>query len=433
MKRFVFTILIAFVFLTACQPVETTPVATEVESESTGSTEIAQPTLTSPTQAESDSTGQLGEVDISAVGCTLVSPRATPGPELVTLFTPSADDWSKGPEDAKVTFVEYSDFQCPYCEALTPVLAELQKAYPDDLRIIFRHFPLDSIHDKALLGVQAAEAAGKQGSFWEMHDLLFDRSEEWTPMETSDFTTWLSEVAVPELGLDIAQFEADLTSTELVMLAQQAWQDGQSIGLPGTPFMVINNAPYQGPTDYYSLETIIKLILIEDEQYTECPPMEIDPLSEYYATIETEKGDIVLELFPESAPLAVNSFIFLAENGWYDGVTFHRVMPGFVAQAGDPTGTGMGGPGYAFINEINTELQFDRAGLLAMANSGADSNGSQFFITLGPAEHLNGGYTIFGQVLEGMDAVESLTPRVPAESNDLPPGDRIISITIEER
>ena len=90
---------------------------------------------------------------------------------------------------------------------LTPVLAELENAYPDDLRIVFRHFPLDSIHDKALLGARAAEAAGEQGAFWEMHDLLFNRYEEWTSMETGEFTIWLSEVAVPELGLDNAQFE----------------------------------------------------------------------------------------------------------------------------------------------------------------------------------------------------------------------------------
>ncbi len=251
-------------------------------------------------------------------------------------------------------------------------------------------------------------------------------------METGEFTTWLSETAVPELGLDQAQFEADLTSAEIVELAEKAWRDGQALGLPGTPFVVINNAPYQGPLDYYSLDAIVSLTLLEDQQYSECPPMEIDPLNEYYATVQTEKGDIVLELFPETAPIAVNSFIFLAENGWYDGVTFHRVLPGFVAQAGDPTGTGMGGPGYAFINEVDEDLLFNRSGLLAMANSGADSNGSQFFITMGSAEHLNGGYTIFGQVIEGMDVVESLTPRNPAESNDLPPGDQIITVTIEE-
>jgi cyclophilin family peptidyl-prolyl cis-trans isomerase len=141
----------------------------------------------------------------------------------------------------------------------------------------------------------------------------------------------------------------------------------------------------------------------------------------------------VIELYAEEAPVAVNSFIFLAENDWFDGITFHRVLPGFVAQSGDPTGTGFGGPGYAFGNEISPDLKFDRAGLLGMANAGPDSNGSQFFITFGPVERLDGGYTIFGQVIEGMQVVESLTPRNPEESADLPPGDQILDVTIEEK
>jgi cyclophilin family peptidyl-prolyl cis-trans isomerase len=172
---------------------------------------------------------------------------------------------------------------------------------------------------------------------------------------------------------------------------------------------------------------------LADLQFSECPPMVIDPLKQYIATIQTENGDIVVELFPDVAPLAVNSFVFLAENGWFDGVTFHRVLPGFVAQAGDPTGTGIGGPGYAFKNETSADLIFDRAGLLAMANSGPDSNGSQFFITYGPAENLNGGYTIFGEVIEGMSIAENITPRDPSKAAGLPPGDEIITITVEEK
>ena len=133
------------------------------------------------------------------------------------------------------------------------------------------------------------------------------------------------------------------------------------------------------------------------------------------------------------APIAVNSFVFLAENGWYDNVTFHRVLPGFMAQGGDPSGTGLGGPGYNFINETDPDITFDRAGLLAMANSGLDTNGSQFFITYAPVSYLDGDYTIFGEVIEGMDVVESLSPRDPSESNVLPPGDMILSVEIEER
>jgi cyclophilin family peptidyl-prolyl cis-trans isomerase len=229
------------------------------------------------------------------------------------------------------------------------------------------------------------------------------------------------------------QFEADLTSDAVVAIAQGAWDYGQQIGIPGTPLIAINNIPYQGSMDYASFERIIEANKLTDNQYTACPPMVIDPLKQYIATIETAKGKIVLELFPDVAPMTVNSFVFLAREGWFDGVTFHRVLPGFMAQGGDPSGSGMGGPGYAFKNETSPDLTFDRAGLLAMANSGPDTNGSQFFITYGPASHLDGSYTIFGEVLEGMEVVEALTPRDPSQGSDLPPGDIILKITIEEK
>jgi cyclophilin family peptidyl-prolyl cis-trans isomerase len=207
---------------------------------------------------------------------------------------------------------------------------------------------------------------------------------------------------------------------------------GKALNIPGTPYFILNGVPYNGPIDPANIKMILKLMDLKELQYTECPPIIIDPLKRYVATIQTEKGDIKLDLFPDIAPLAVNSFIFLANNGWFDDITFHRVLPGFVAQAGDPTGTGIGGPGYAYKNETLPEMIFDRSGLLAMANSGPDSNGSQFFITYGPAANLNGGYTIFGEVIGGMDIVNSLSPRDPQSGSNLPEGDRIITITIEE-
>jgi cyclophilin family peptidyl-prolyl cis-trans isomerase len=161
--------------------------------------------------------------------------------------------------------------------------------------------------------------------------------------------------------------------------------------------------------------------------------MTINPKKQYIATLETEKGQVVLQLYPDKAPLAVNSFVFLARSGWFDGITFHRVIPGFVAQTGDPSGTGQGNPGYMFNSEIEPALKFDRAGVVGMANSGPDTNGSQFFITYGPVPDLNGGYTIFGKVLSGMDVLEQLTPRNPQPGVSLPPGDELISVTIEEK
>ena len=166
--------------------------------------------------------------------------------------------------------------------------------------------------------------------------------------------------------------------------------------------------------------------------------MQIDKNKQYTATIKTDQGDIVVKLFADKAPLAVNNFVFLAKNGWYDGVTFHRVLPDFMAQGGDPTGLGLGDPGYSFPNEV-TGLKFDKEGLLAMANAGPDTNGSQFFITYGPAPQLDAAdptkeanYTIFGEVISGMDVAKKLKPRDPQQRPDFT-GSVIETITIEEK
>ncbi|GJQ52679.1 MAG: hypothetical protein HKUEN02_15260 [Anaerolineaceae bacterium] len=167
------------------------------------------------------------------------------------------------------------------------------------------------------------------------------------------------------------------------------------------------------------------------KRYSAYPPMTIDRAKKYFAVVKMEKGgEFTIQLFPDKAPLAVNSFVFLARDGYFDGVTFHRVLDGFMAQGGDPTGTGMGDPGYAFDNE-DSDLKFDKAGVVAMANAGRNTNGSQFFITFAPAEFLNGGYTIFGQVVEGMDVVNGITRRDPELSPSFA-GDVIETITITE-
>lgn len=172
--------------------------------------------------------------------------------------------------------------------------------------------------------------------------------------------------------------------------------------------------------------------LVGTKQYDSAPPMMIDVAKQYFATVKMANGgEFVIQLFPDKAPLTVNSFVFLAQQGFFDGVTFHRVLEGFMAQGGDPTGTGMGGPGYEFVNEDNN-LSFDKPGVVAMANAGRDTNGSQFFITFDAAKHLNGGYTIFGQVISGMDEVNGLTRRDP-QANPSFTGDAIESVTISEK
>jgi cyclophilin family peptidyl-prolyl cis-trans isomerase len=168
------------------------------------------------------------------------------------------------------------------------------------------------------------------------------------------------------------------------------------------------------------------------KQYSAAPPMTIDKSKQYFATVKMAKGnEFVIQLYPDKAPITVNSFVFLARQGFFNGVTFHRVLQGFMAQGGDPTGTGTGGPGYEFVNE-NSDLKFDKAGMVAMANAGPDTNGSQFFITFGPTSNLDGGFTIFGQVISGMDVVNNITLRNP-EQNPTSPGDAMESVTISEK
>jgi peptidyl-prolyl cis-trans isomerase B (cyclophilin B) len=136
--------------------------------------------------------------------------------------------------------------------------------------------------------------------------------------------------------------------------------------------------------------------------------MQIDPEKVYLATVETERGDIELELYPEHAPKTVNNFVFLAGEGFYDGVIFHRVIANFVVQGGDPTGTGSGGPGYRFEDEVKGNPLKHETGVISMANAGPNTNGSQFFVTHSPQPHLNGRHTVFGKVVEGMDVVHAV-------------------------
>ena len=167
------------------------------------------------------------------------------------------------------------------------------------------------------------------------------------------------------------------------------------------------------------------------KQYDSAPSMIIDPSKNYTATFNMEDGsEFTIKLFADKAPNTTNNFVFLAKDGYYDGVTFHRVIPGFMAQGGDPTGTGSGGPGYQFADEFHPDLRHDKPGILSMANAGPRTNGSQFFITFVPTPHLDNRHAVFGEVIEGMDAVNAISPRDPMSART--PGDAVSSISINE-
>jgi cyclophilin family peptidyl-prolyl cis-trans isomerase len=322
-------------------------------------------------------------------------------------------------------------------------MEQFRKDNPQDVRFVYRHFPLS--HDKSDITTQAAEAAALQGKFWEMHDILFNPADwqTWAQMTPEDFQKWVTTKA-EEAGLDIAQFTTDLTSDAVKKKVEESRTAAQTAGINATPsaFILMDGklifAVNVDQNDAIgltreNLDTILSMWKLEKNQFKECPPMAIDLAKQYTATITTTKGDITVDLFAKQAPLTVNSFAFLAQQKWFDNVDFHRVIEGFVAQAGDPTGSGLGGPGYEFGDEISPDLKFEGPGVVGMANSGSGTNGSQFFITLAAQPSLDGKYTVFGKVTSGMDVVNQLTKRDPSAGGTRPQADKILSVTIAEK
>lgn len=214
----------------------------------------------------------------------------------------------------------------------------------------------------------------------------------------------------------------------MVLLAACGGSDGAVNVAPSAstpePEPVASATPTSAPTATPIGETKVA------KQYSAPPEMTIDTTHSYKAIFKTAKGDITVELAADKAPITVNNLVFLAREGFYDGTVFHRVIADFMAQGGDPTGTGTGGPGYRFQDEFDPSLVHDKAGILSMANAGPGTNGSQFFLTFGPTPHLNNKHTVFGHVVDGMDVLLSLTIRDPSDRSF--PGDALNTIEIVE-
>lgn len=320
---------------------------------------------------------------------------------------------------------------------MDPLLSRLVDEYPDEVQVVYRHFPLTNIHDNAMIAAEASEAAGAQGAFWEFHDAIYDNQGEFANMSEDEALEFFVNLAA-EMDLDAEQMRADLENGTYEAYVESVRQEAVALGLPGTPALIVNEQLIQGGTPPYEawvefLSALRQMAGLEEMQYEAAPDMTIDVDASYLAEVEMENGDtFTIELLPQSAPETVNSFVFLAREGWFDGVTFHRVLPGFVAQTGDPTGTGMGDPGYKLPDEIDPALSHAEVGVVAMANSGPNTSGSQWYVTLGDASFLDGNYTIFGRVVDGIEVVQAITPRDPSVDPNAPEGDKIKTITIEE-
>ncbi len=319
------------------------------------------------------------------------------------------------------------------------MLERLVDAYPEQVQLVYRHYPLNHIHANAQNAAEAAEAAGALGDFWTYHDALYAQQQEWANLDVEAAQAYFVALA-DELGLDGQAVGDALENDTYASYVSAAEAESLAIGLGGTPSAIVDgflipNVPFEYEVwDSYVQQRITiseAEAILADIQYEAPPPMTIDVDATYFATISLESGaEVVLELLPQSAPETVNNFVFLAEEGWYDGIMFHRVIPGFMAQTGDPTGLGIGDPGYAINDEFDPELSHDGPGIVSMANSGPNSGGSQFFITTGPAPHLDGLHAIFGRVVEGQDVIDGMAPRDPQDPN-APDGERIVTITIE--
>jgi cyclophilin family peptidyl-prolyl cis-trans isomerase/protein-disulfide isomerase len=388
------------------------------------------PTPAPVTQVSQASPTALGpRVTPAFTPCTLLHFPVTPESALGAAF--ESRGHISGPADAPVTIIVFSDYQCLPCAFLAASLKQIRLTHPKDVRLIYLHAP-QTDRDKDNLAIQAVESADLQGQFWEMHDLLFEKQADWFALAPADFEAWATAQAAG-LGLDPIRFGVDFKGTVVDDRLQQAIQ---SVGVQpfAPPLLYVNStSPYIALADFASLDTVVRMDALVARQFSTCPPENIDPLKQYIVTLHTATGDVVVQLYPDKAPLAVNNFIFLARRGWYDGITFYKVLPHDRVMTGDPSETGLGNPGYLFETEIAAGLNFNQPGMLALDNDGPGSNGSRFFITLGSNAQLNGQYTIIGKVLSGLDILSALAPRNPQPGIYLSQGDELISVRIEER
>jgi cyclophilin family peptidyl-prolyl cis-trans isomerase/protein-disulfide isomerase len=407
MRRYIAVLLAVTFSLVSCSPV---------------------PAISSPTSLATPSL--VTTVTPASIPCTVLHFPVTPEAALGAEFENRGHSF--GPKDAPVTIIAFSDYQCLQCAFLAASLRQIRMTHPKDVRIIYLHAP-QAERAMDTLSIQAVEAADLQGKFWEMHDLLFQKQTEWSGLAPADFEPWVVAQAT-SLGIMTSQFQSDFEGPVVAERLQQAIQFTTSVQPFTPPVLFVNSAsPYTSLADFASLDTVVRMDALAARQFSTCPPTSADPLKQYIVSLHTAKGDVVLQLLPEKAPQAVSNFIFLVRHGWYDGITFYKVIPGFQIMTGDPSETGLGNPGYLFSTEIANGLHFDQPGMVAMDNDGPETNGSRFFITLAPAPQLDGHYTIFGQVISGLDVLSTLTTRLPQPGSVLPPGDELTSVTIGER
>jgi cyclophilin family peptidyl-prolyl cis-trans isomerase/protein-disulfide isomerase len=361
-------------------------------------------------------------------------PTVSVFPTLTSIPYPplSASDWTQGTESASITVLLYCDYQLIACANVYAEIQQLLKMHLEEIHFIYRHYPLVAFNDKSLLASVMAESAGMQGRFWEMHELLFTQQHEWLAYSSEDFVQWATG-AIAELDGNVDDFLAAVDDEDLrnsILLSLRAAVDS---GIGTAPSTFIGSQQLLLPPSLHNLEAAFRLAQLYENQYSSYPDRVIEEGRTYIARIIVEQGEIVLQLFPERSPLGVNSFVFLVEQNWYEGSGMHRVIPGALIESGDPSGTGIGDPGYHFKLETDPALGFEEKGMVALASSGPGVNAGRFFINLAPLPDLNGERTIIGKVISGLELLEVLAQRDPDVDLLIPYEMNILDIQIEVR
>ncbi len=358
---------------------------------------------------------------------------------------PTGTRWlpALGPEDAPVTVMEFSEILCGHCRNFnTQSLEGILQDYVATGKVRYVGHFLAFNRTESQQYLSAAMCAAEQGKYFAYEHAVF------TALNNNVFDL---DAAAKTVDVNIEQFKACRTENRYAKAVIEASQAAYQRGVTATPTFFVNGQKVLGDNPA-EVRRLIEAALQSGQttqttqqgaipmpknpadrngMYAAPPAMVIDPTKTYTATIVTEKGDIVVQLFADKAPKTVNNFVFLAREGFYDNTTFHRVIPDFMAQGGDPTGTGRGGPGYRFEDEFDPTLKHDGPGVLSMANAGPNTNGSQFFITFVETPWLDGRHTVFGKVVAGLDVLFSISPRDPQTATS--PGDLIKTIRIEEK
>ncbi|NPA06574.1 MAG: thioredoxin domain-containing protein [Chloroflexi bacterium] len=372
------------------------------------------PSLPSPTVARTPS---------------LVAPSPTPPYvpcQVVAAPTPAEKgpllptDHFRGDANAAVWVVVYGDFQSPAYAAMAQRLERLRQERPREIAWVFRAYPLVPVHDKALLAVQIAEAAGWQGAFWPMHDVLVQQWDAWHALPVDAFWDWVLSQA-RALGLDAERLRRDATSPEAERLAREAWERGRAAGLVSVPILFINGELYTGPHDEASLRAVLALEALSARMVTACPPRRPPEQLPTAAVFATDRGRFRVALLPEQNPDGVNSFVFLAERGWYDDTPVYRVIPGQAVYLGDPSGTGMGHAGFLFA-AAPTSPDPEGPGWVVLDWVSPGMVDGRLAIRLGttspPALR---GAPVIGRVVEGLDILQRLPEWRPEDPNGPPP------------